>query len=688
MKLTRIRARNYKCIDDTGWVEIDDLTCLIGKNEAGKTVLMEAIERLNPAHGSPSFTPYDDYPRRRWPEYQDRHETDPDPLITAEFELDDDELERLRERGGRAEDGIVTVTRTYANELRWGIDVDEAGYVDWLRSTHGTPADASADLSEASTLAELRVALEEHAGEEHAGEGPKNDTGDDASGSDDVDAEDVGGADEETDETDGANAADPSPLAAALPDPDTELADVVGEAVLEPSLPAFQYVGEYETLDGTIDVEAFLDRREADDRTASDRVFESLLSVADLDPETLRDDGDWRRTVTELETASSEVTRSVTRYWSQADDLEIDLRGVADGDGRSLEIRVENPHHGVTVEFDRRSIGFRWFFSTFCAVYDRRETDENVVLLLDEPGLHLHPKAKREFLRFLDAEIADGSTLVYSTHSPFMIDVDAAHRTKMVHKDPETGTTVLSDPDEADAYTRYPVRNVFELDVLETLISRSQLLLVEDGTTYEYLYNVSELLEATDAPTLDRGWTVLPIGTLENTHTVRSVFDTTGQEVAVVHDGSEPSGWEPPADVTTVGIGTHAPVSGAATVEDLLSESFYLDVVSRAYASELSAADVPDRLTPAAIDDVDPGAPIVDRLRTYFDRHEIGRGSFDRARPASYLQTHREEFADAVDMDTRKAFGSLNRALNDTLDTVSDEPRGRDRSFLDSLLGR
>ena len=594
MKLQRIRVQNYKCIDDTGWVEIDDLTCLIGKNEAGKTVLMKALERLNPAHDGDGFTPYDDYPRREWPEYQDRHETDPDPVITAAFGLADDEREQLREHGADAPDGTVRVTRDYANELHWELEVDA-------------------------------------------------ETVDDA--------------------------------------------DAVGNEVLAPSLPVFHYVGEYKTLDGEIDVDSFVDRREQGALTESDQVFESLLSVAGLDADDLRERDDWRRTLTELETASSEITRSVTRYWSQADDLEIDLRSVGGNGDRTFEIRVENPHHGVTVEFDRRSMGFRWFFSTFCTVYDLRQTDGDVVLLLDEPGLHLHPKAKQEFLQFLETEFATGNVLMYSTHSPFMIDINDAHRTKMVSKDPETGSTVLTDPSRADSYTRFPLQNVFELGVMETLISRSRLLLVEDGTTYEYLYNVSELLEGTDAPTLDRGWTVLPIGTLENTHTVRSVFDTTGREVAVVHDGTDPDGWEPPGDVTAVGIGTHAPVTGRATVEDLLSEEFYLALVSRAYAGELSAAEVPDRLTSDELAAVATGGPIVDRVATYFAERGIANGSFDRSRQAAYLQTNREEFADAVDMDTRKAFGALNRALNDTLETVGDGRRSQ-QSFLDSLLGR
>jgi len=654
MNPQHFRAQNYKCIDDTGWVEIDDLTCFIGKNEAGKTVLMETLEHLNPAYGDGDFTPYEDYPRRRWPEYKQRHETDPDPVVSVRFALDEEERAKLEDRGGTAPDDEVVVTKDYANEFHWEFDIDEATYVDRLVAEHGVDRDGAVGeaLADAGSVAELRAALDEHV----------------------VDSDGDDGA---------------ASLAADAPASASAAVDDVGNEVLKPEIPAFHYVGEYTTLDAEIDLEAFAERREAGEATASDRVFESLLSVANLDVDTLREEEDWRGTVTELEAASSGITDSVTGYWSQADDIEVHLRGHEEDGSRSIELRVENPHHGVTVEFDQRSRGFRWFFSTFCTVYDLRSATDDIVLLLDEPGLHLHPKAKREFLGFLDRDIASEDTLVYSAHSPFMIDIDRAHRTKMVRKDPTDGTAVITDPAEADEYTRYPLQNVFELDVMETLVSRSQLLFVEDGTTYEYLYNVSALLESTDASVLDRGWTVLPIGTLENTQTVRSVFDTAEREVAVVHDGNETSGWRAPEDVTVVGIGAHARVDGAATIEDVLSEEFFLELVNRTYAAEISESrDAPDRIRPETIAEYGSNAPIVERLERFFADHDIAEGSFDRARPAAYLQRNRDDFGAEVDMDTRKSFGSLARALNKTLGSFDGDRGSGGGGFLGSLFGQ
>lgn len=48
MKLTKVRITNFQCIHDSTEFDIGDITCLVGKNESGKTALLKALYRLNP----------------------------------------------------------------------------------------------------------------------------------------------------------------------------------------------------------------------------------------------------------------------------------------------------------------------------------------------------------------------------------------------------------------------------------------------------------------------------------------------------------------------------------------------------------------------------------------------------------------------------------------------------------------
>ena len=48
MKLVRARVTDFKSIDDSGWVDIDAVTSMVGKNESGKTAFLGALKRLNP----------------------------------------------------------------------------------------------------------------------------------------------------------------------------------------------------------------------------------------------------------------------------------------------------------------------------------------------------------------------------------------------------------------------------------------------------------------------------------------------------------------------------------------------------------------------------------------------------------------------------------------------------------------
>src|SRR6266508_606556 len=47
MKLREFRVRAFRCIHDTGVVAVSDTVALIGKNESGKTAILEALAHLN-----------------------------------------------------------------------------------------------------------------------------------------------------------------------------------------------------------------------------------------------------------------------------------------------------------------------------------------------------------------------------------------------------------------------------------------------------------------------------------------------------------------------------------------------------------------------------------------------------------------------------------------------------------------
>lgn len=73
MRLTHVTVSNFKSVEDSGEFSIGDVTCLVGKNEAGKTALLQALDRLNPDSGEAIFDIESSYPRRFLSEYQERH---------------------------------------------------------------------------------------------------------------------------------------------------------------------------------------------------------------------------------------------------------------------------------------------------------------------------------------------------------------------------------------------------------------------------------------------------------------------------------------------------------------------------------------------------------------------------------------------------------------------------------------
>lgn len=110
MKLRKVRVQDFRCVEDSTEFSLDDVTCLVGKNESGKTALLKALHRLKPDDGTKSNFINTDYPRRKW--RPDSALPTTPPVITTTWELDDHELAKLSKEFGAGVIKSKTLTIT------------------------------------------------------------------------------------------------------------------------------------------------------------------------------------------------------------------------------------------------------------------------------------------------------------------------------------------------------------------------------------------------------------------------------------------------------------------------------------------------------------------------------------------------------------------------------------------------
>src|SRR6266478_7777228 len=151
MRLVAFHVHEYKSVRDSNSIAVGDVTCIVGKNESGKTALLQALYKLNPIiakHGT--YDVVDEYPRADVEDYRQAIEAGqrkPATVVTATFELDVTELEAIEKELGKAvvPEKRLTVSKGYDNTLVIGLSSDEkiAGTELLSRAGMGTEVKAS-----------------------------------------------------------------------------------------------------------------------------------------------------------------------------------------------------------------------------------------------------------------------------------------------------------------------------------------------------------------------------------------------------------------------------------------------------------------------------------------------------------------------------------------------------------------
>lgn len=466
MRLASFQITNFRSINDSGLIHSSQITAILGRNDSGKSNLLRALHSLNPTEGLAELSPIKDFPRhRRLDEC-----TGDTPVVFTRWALDEAEQAALAEMLPRAA-GVrhVTASRGYAAVRQAGLEGLAALSLDVSDIKAKVRKIVPAVKAAAEKVAEEAKALLEQeadtfdaamimspdyirwsAGAVQAAQALRK-------------ALAVAGA--ELSDKQEQMLAELEDMALAIANDAPALARA--QAWVLQQLPRFVYVDEYPALPGRQNIPEYLGREGWGQRTPAQRSFGKLCKVAGLDPRQLQallEKNDLATRNQLVNRAGAVVTAQIRRLWK---DRPLKVR--FNLDGQHLDTLVSDPDdaYEVEVNLDERSRGFQWFFAFYIAFFADTRADSQAdsqggtqgeaqaaVLLLDEPGLHLHAHSQADLLAHFENDF--GNQILYTTHSPFMV---PTHRLDAVRTAcmSEAGGTTVSNTAEGDARTLYPL---------------------------------------------------------------------------------------------------------------------------------------------------------------------------------------------------------------------------------------
>ncbi|MGR3311163.1 MAG: AAA family ATPase [Candidatus Brocadiales bacterium] len=574
MKLISVRVQNFRSIEDSGEFSIDDTTCLVGKNEAGKTAILQALGPVNAWDKNQQV--YDkllDYPRRYLNEYEQRHPKGEATVATTKWLLNDDDVNALKEEFGPncfsdMNNNEITVTKSYEQEgITLDIPFNGEKAIEYLISETDFNEGEKAELDKCKTFEELIKNLEAL-------------------------------------ET-------PTETQKALLDKIRRYQEkgIKQQAIdiLSNRMPKFLYFSHYDRMNGKISIKKLEEDKKQGKLSEGDKLFLDFLKFAGTDLEELKSIKQSENLKAKVEAASIRITDRIFEYWSQNQSLSIEFEpyeGKPGDDppfnaGTVMEARVDNSIHRMSVPFSERSAGFIWFFSFLVRFSQVIKEHSNVIILLDEPGLSLHAKAQSDLLRFIKEKLEPNHQVIYTAHSPFMVPADNLMSVRTVEdvvvqkapmrfdsKGTEVGDKVLS----TDRDTLFPLQGALGYEITQTLFVGKNTLLVEGPSDILYLQAASTALKGKRRMGLDPRWTICPTGGIDKISPFVSLFCGNSLNVAVLTDYAKGQKGKVErlrqSQLLKEGrVYTYADFCGKeeADVEDMLSPGLFVTIINKAY---------------------------------------------------------------------------------------------------------
>lgn len=503
MRLIKARIKGYRSIIDTDYFEIEkDKTILVGPNEAGKTAILQALQKLNPPEGVTGFDSLRDYPRAKFDEDIIKRQIDPSEYTVVEghFILEEEEKESFPEEYHN----IECVCGVYLDNKRWYridkgpnrlkfSDIEknflriykhfeqkgEKGSLEeeYKKITEEINKDEYLSLEEAKLLLEYLT-------------------------------NNISNLDEENDKENERYDQLKKELESV-----SKREDIL--KLCKEKLPKIIYFSNYFKIKPVLHLEKLNQRISSNilDDTLYDYGNTCLLKFLGFTAKELAEVGkissnsvekeefeNYRKKLDErdykLNAATVRLTNTIKEVWNPKNNPNDVNKLRIKVDGQYLKVVVED-EVGVEVELDQRSEGFQWLVS-FYVVFFAEATDKykNAILLLDEPGVSLHALKQGEFRETI-SKLSEKNQTIYTTHSPFLVGSNELEKVRVVEMiDRQTGTKIHKSMTAKDNGAILPLQEALGYNLAQSLFFHQKNLVLEGITDMWYLETISNLLKS------------------------------------------------------------------------------------------------------------------------------------------------------------------------------------------------
>lgn len=377
------------------------------------------------------------------------------------------------------------------------------------------------------------------------------------------------------------------------------------------NVPKFVYIQDYQMSGGQIELNALQQRRKSvswEQLSVDEQTMLIILDLAHIDLDDFLSKGDTPtgRTARSFDkrSASAYLTKQFQSLWRQKSvrfDIEVD--------GTTLNIFVEDEGVGMPIRLSRRSTGFRWYVGfAWKFTHASKGQFKNCVVLLEEPGIHLHPSAQADLLQVLE-RLSEANSILYTTHLASMLDLGSPERIRIVETQ-ENHATVKQGVVSSQRGPMAVIETSLGLTGdLSGLMANRKSLIVEGGDDALILQKLSALLATHGKTSLADDIYLWPVlGALQTPMYAAFAIGQKWQSGVLLH--SDAAGESARKKINELFLSRQAETDakrfrvimlkqaahigkGEVGIEDLFPDEFYLALVNAAYRIQIQMTDLP-----------------------------------------------------------------------------------------------